>query len=81
MRSLVIAAVRPWDSPDSGGFLVSMTGAWVRSDFSSYDDQRQIELCLACPFADECHDCLSGTGSAGRKRGFPFSKSRRGSRA
>lgn len=70
MLQIVISAVRPWDSPDSGGFLVGLSGGWVRSDFSTYDDQTQIELCLSCPFADDCHDCVTDREKTGRKRGL-----------
>lgn len=61
LSSVSVAATRPWRSADSGGFIVGMTGGWVKSDFSSYDDQRQIEMCLSCPFADDCHDCVTRT--------------------
>jgi hypothetical protein len=59
MLTSVIAAVRPWDSTDSGAFLVGITGRWIRPDFESYDDQKQIEMCLECPFADDCHECVT----------------------
>lgn len=69
MTSISISAARPWDTPDSGSYVVGTTGAWVKSDFSTYDDQAQIELCLQCPFADDCHDCVTVSK---RRRRFSF---------
>lgn len=78
MVPVVISAVRPWESADSTGFIVGMTGAWVKSDFTTYDDQTQIDLCLTCPLADDCGDCLTrGQSGQKRKRGFFARKSRR----
>ena len=54
----MIAAVRPWVSIDASDYMWS-DGKWVRSDLTTYDDQDQIEFCMTCPFADECHDCLT----------------------
>lgn len=50
MVSRVIRAVRPWNSADS---------CEQKTDFSTYDDHVQIELCLSCPIADECIDCVA----------------------
>lgn len=66
---MMIHGVRPWDSLDASCFLYE-NGRWVASDVSTYDAQAQIELCLRCPYADECTDCVSGRepGKRGRKR-------------
>lgn len=57
MMTTMVQGVRPWDSVDSSGYFYEET-RWVKSDFSSYDSQAQIELCLRCPIADECADCI-----------------------
>lgn len=51
MTSVAISAVKPWHSVDSVAFN--------RQEFTTYDDQDQIELCMSCPFADDCHDCVT----------------------
>lgn len=50
MVAHIIRAVRPWDSADSYD---------RKLDFSTYDEQWQIEMCLSCPIADECLDCVA----------------------
>ena len=74
MTSISVSAARPWDTPDSGSYIVGMTGSWIKPDFSSYDDQEQIEMCLQCPFADDCHDCVTVSN---RKRRFSFLSARK----
>ena len=63
---MMIAAVMPWKSIDASGYIY-LDGKWVDSDVTTYDDQAQIELCMTCPFADECHDCVA-VGRTSRKR-------------
>lgn len=57
----MVESVRPWESPDAGDWVYSdSTGRWVKSDLiPRYDSQEQIELCLTCPYADDCHDCVA----------------------
>lgn len=61
MRSVSVSAVRPWDSVDASGWMYDERGGWVEDDLSPRDTQEQIDLCLKCPIADECCDCLSST--------------------
>ena len=62
-----VQAVRPWDSIDSSGYLY-YGGKWIESDVSTYDSQAQIELCLRCPIADECQDCIGEPSKQRRKK-------------
>lgn len=65
---MMIAAVLPWKSIDASGYLY-FDGRWVESDVTTYDSQAQIELCMKCPFADECHDCVAvGKRTRARRR-------------
>lgn len=47
----IIRAVRPWESADSYDR--------EKPVFSNYDEQWQIDMCLSCPIADECKDCIA----------------------
>lgn len=53
-----IFASLPWRSQDAREFSY-YKGRWMRPKFETYDSQEQIELCLNCPFSDECMDCVS----------------------
>lgn len=55
----MLASVRPWQSLDAGDWMYSQDGRWVKSDLAPQDSQAQIELCLTCPYADDCHDCVA----------------------
>lgn len=54
----MVASVRPWDSVDAGSLMYN-NGRWVKSELLPKDSQAQIELCLTCPYADDCHDCVA----------------------
>lgn len=54
----MVESVRPWDSLDAGSLMYN-NGRWVRSELLPQDSQAQIELCLTCPYADDCHDCVT----------------------
>ena len=54
----MVASVRPWNSLDAGSLMYN-NGRWVRSELLPQDSQAQIELCLTCPYADDCHDCVA----------------------
>lgn len=54
----MVASVRPWDSVDAGSLMYN-NGRWVKSELLPQDSQAQIELCLTCPYADDCHDCVA----------------------
>lgn len=54
----MIEAVRPWVSIDASWYIW-LEDKWVKSDLTTYDSQSQIEFCMTCPFADECHNCLA----------------------
>ena len=70
LQTMMMTAVRPWESLDASGYTY-YEGRWVRSDESTYDSQEQIELCMRCPFADECHDCVTAKARTRRK---PFAR-------
>ena len=53
-----IFASLPWRSQDAREYSY-FDGRWMNPKLVSYDSQAQIELCLSCPFADECKDCMS----------------------
>lgn len=56
----MVQSARPWASPDAGDWVYSDKGHWVRSDlYPRHEDQAQIELCLSCPYSDDCHDCVA----------------------
>jgi hypothetical protein len=59
--------VRPWRSVDASGWMYG-EDRWVKSDLSTYDDQAQIDLCLRCPFAGECVDCVTEVRKAQKPR-------------
>lgn len=54
----LFSMTRPWFSLDAG-LLMYREGRWEKSDLLPSDSQAQIELCLTCPYADDCHDCLT----------------------
>lgn len=54
----MVASARPWDSVDAGSLMYN-NGRWVKSELLPQDSQAQIELCLTCPYADDCHDCVA----------------------
>lgn len=56
---MTIQSTAPWRSPDAGRWIYEDIGRWAKSDITSYDDQAQIELCMKCKYADDCHDCLA----------------------
>lgn len=56
---MMISAIRPWQSIDASGY-VYYEGRWIMSAGTpTHDTQYQIELCMRCPFSDDCHDCVS----------------------
>lgn len=57
-QDFAVSASMPWHTPDSGAYSW-YEGRWMQTQFKTYDSQAQIELCLNCPFADECKDCVS----------------------
>ena len=71
----MVTANKPWDSINTGNLVYSADGRWVKSDITSYDDQAQIELCLRCKYADDCHDCLATTDGTEKQKGRPRKKS------
>lgn len=56
---MTIQSTLPWRSADAGSWMYQDNGRWAKSDITTYDDQAQIELCLSCKYADDCHDCLA----------------------
>ena len=53
-----IFASLPWRSQDAKEYSY-YEGRWVNPQFTTYDSPDQINLCLNCPFADECKDCVT----------------------
>lgn len=68
---MTIHSTLPWRSADAGRWMYLDDGRWAKSDITTYDDQAQIELCLSCKYADDCHDCL------GRAADRPTSRKRK----
>lgn len=64
---MTIQSTLPWRSADAGRWMYLDDGRWAKSDITTYDDQAQIELCMKCKYADDCHDCLA----VGVKRAAP----------
>ena len=71
----MVTATKPWDAINTGDLIYSDDGRWVRSDLTTYDDQAQIELCLRCKYADDCHDCLAYADGTEKQKGRPRKKS------
>lgn len=65
-KELIVKALQPWKTEQAKS-LSYYEGRWVDYDFSSYDTQAQIELCLKCPFQDDCIDCVSAERRIKRK--------------
>ena len=66
---MTIQSTLPWRSANAGRWIYEDSGRWVKSDITTYDDQAQIELCMKCKYADDCHDCLaSGARKAAPKK-------------
>ena len=58
LDSFQVPATEPWKSTGAKED-VYLNGKWVRFRFTTYDTPAQIELCMNCPFSDDCHDCVS----------------------
>ena len=68
-KELIVKALQPWKTEEAKNSSLSYyEGRWVDLNFSTYDTQAQIELCLNCPFQDECIDCVSAESRI-RKKG------------